>query len=150
MRGPRPIYRGAGEMQVIIDERADAAQRRALDAVLHGRETQEGATIWSVFAATTNTRHPILYRSIKLDCDIEARTARVRIPGVLEAMGRPIRSPVTGEAHRVRIELPSGVESARAEIGSASTRASAAITLDLVDSYAQWNEMRVTGSGLVR
>ncbi len=147
---PGPVYRGGGEMQVIIDERADAAQRHALDTVLHGGETEEAKTHWWVFDATTDTKHPTLYRSIEFDCDIDARTARVRIPGVLESTGRPIRSKANGEPHRVRIDLPGGIEFERAEIGSATTRCSAAISLDLDDTYGQWNVLRHSGTGLIR
>ena len=39
---PGPIYEGKGEMQAIIDERAGAEQRAALETVLTGRETEEG------------------------------------------------------------------------------------------------------------
>jgi hypothetical protein len=41
---PGAIYEGRGEMQVIIDERADDAQRAALDTVLKGGETEEAKT----------------------------------------------------------------------------------------------------------
>ena len=50
----------------------------------------------------------------------------------------------------MRINLPAGIEFTVAEIGSASSRASAAITLDLTDSYGQFNVIRHTGQGVVR
>jgi hypothetical protein len=34
--------------------------------------------------------------------DVEARRARLNIPGLLEATGEPIRNPVTGAEHRAR------------------------------------------------
>jgi hypothetical protein len=147
---PGPIYRGGGEMQVVIDERADPEQRRALDAVLHGRETDPGKTIWWVFDAMTDTKHPTLHLPIEFECDIAARTARVRIPDLLEASGRPILSKVDGQPHRVRIDLPGGVEFRQAEIGSGTARGTAAIALDQSDTYGQWNELRCTGAGLLR
>ena len=73
----------------------------------------------------------------------------VAIPGVLEATGRPIVSPATGEEHRVRIDIPNGIEFELAEIGSASTRATGAIGLDLNDSYGQFNILRHSGTGVV-
>ena len=48
---PGPIFEGKGEMQAIIDERADPAQREALTKILHGEETAEGATHWWVVRA---------------------------------------------------------------------------------------------------
>jgi len=41
---PGPIFEGKGALQAIIDERADPAQREALETVLHGRETEAPGT----------------------------------------------------------------------------------------------------------
>jgi hypothetical protein len=122
-----PIYRGNGAMQAIVDERADPRQRDALDRILRGQETKEAATHWWVFHAMASTVHPTLYKPIEFDVDIDARTARVRIPGVLQSDGQPIHSPATGDPHRVRIDIPNGIEFELAEIGSASTQATGAI-----------------------
>ncbi len=46
---PGPIYEGNGEIQAVIDERADGKQRDALATVLYGGETNEGATHWWVY-----------------------------------------------------------------------------------------------------
>ena len=137
-------------MQVIIDERAGAEQRAALETVLTGGETEEAKTHWWVFHAMSDRVHPTLFKPIEFSCDIEGRTARVVVPGVLESTGRPIRSPVTGEPHRVRIDLPDGIEFTLAEVGSATTKATAAVALDLSDSYGQFSRLRHSGTGIVR
>jgi hypothetical protein len=147
---PGPIFEGNGALQLIIDERADKNQRTALNAVLRGEETDEGATHWWVFAAMSSTIHDTLYLPIAFECDIEARIGRIEIPGMLETSGRPIKSPVTGAEHRVRIDIPGGIEFDIAEIGSASTRATGTIPLDLDDSFGQFNMLALSGSGRVR
>lgn len=147
---PGAIFEGNGIMQTIIEERADARQREALRTVLHGGETQEAKTHWWVFHAMSSTVHEPVFKPIEFDVDIDKRTARVSIPGVLQSVGRPIRSPVTGEEHRVRIDIPNGIEFAIAEIGSATTTASGAIELDLNDSYGQFNLIRHSPTGVVR
>ena len=147
---PNPIFEGNGQMQVIIDERADAGQREALENVLHGKETDEAATHWWVFHAMCSTVHETLYRPIDYEVDIDARTARVSIPGVVKSTGRPIRPPHGGDEHRVRIDIPGGIEFELAEVGSASSRITAAIKLDLKDSYGQWNILRHSPTGVVR
>ena len=147
---PGPIFKGHGEMQVIVDERADARQREALNRVLQGEETDEAATHWWVYRAMCDTVHETLVKPIEFEMDIEARTARVTIPGVLTSTGRPIKSPATGAEHRVRIDIPGGIEFAVAEIGSASTKAKGPIKLDLKDSYGQFNLLNHSGSGVVR
>src|SRR5918995_3994970 len=61
---PGAIFEGNGEAQVIIDERANAEQRRALETVLHGGETEEGKTHWWVFHAMSSKVHETLYKPI--------------------------------------------------------------------------------------
>lgn len=148
---PGPIFEGNGELQAVIDERADDQQRRALETVLHGEETEEAATHWWVFRAMSETIHETLFKPIDFEVDIEARTARVVIPDVLESAGRPIRPPHGDGEHRVRIDIPNGIEFEIAEIGSASssTGPETAIALDLADSYGQFNRLRHSGSGIV-
>ena len=146
---PGPIFEGNGEMQAIIDERADAAQREALKTIVHGGETDEVATHWWVYHAMSSKVHEPLIKPINFEVDVATRTARVEIPGVLESTGRPIKSPATGDEHRVRIDIPSGIEFEQAEVGSASTKTTGAIALELNDSYGQWSVLRHSGSGVV-
>ena len=105
---PGPIYEGNGEMQAIVDARATAAQRTALETILHGGETEEGKTHWWVYRAMSKTVHPTLLAAISFAVDIEGRTASVEVGDMLQSTGAPIRSPATGQEHRVRIEIPGG------------------------------------------
>lgn len=148
---PGPIFEGRGELQAVIDERADADQRAALERVLHGGETAEAATHWWVFRAMSDVVHPTLYRPIELELDIDARRARATIPGVLTGEGRPIMPPHSDGEHRVRIQIPGGIEFETAEIGSATSRSGtdSAISLDLTDSYGQFNRLHHNGEGVV-
>jgi hypothetical protein len=147
---PGPIYEGNGAMQAIIDERASPAQRTALRAILHGEETAEAATHWWVFRAMSSVVHETLFRPIECAIDIEGRTARVQIPGLLESEGMPIKSPVTAKEHRVRIDLPNGIEFELAEIGRGFTITAAALALDLNDTYGQFNRFYLSSKGIVR
>jgi hypothetical protein len=147
---PGPIHEGNGAMQAIIDERADHDQRRALTAILHGEETSVAATHWWVFRTMSSLVHETLFRPIEFDVDVDARIARVDVPGLLESQGAPIRSQATGKEHRVRIDLPNGIEFEIAEIGSGSTMTSAALALAFNDTYGQFNRFRLTGNGMVR
>jgi hypothetical protein len=144
---PGAVFEGNGTLQAIIDERADALQRHAIATILHGGETEEAKTHWWVYHAMSSTVHEPIFAPIELEIDLEARRARVFIPPLLEASGRPIVSPATGEEHRVRIDIPNGIEFEVAEIGSGTTRASGNIELDLNDSYGQFNVLRHSGTG---
>jgi hypothetical protein len=147
---PGAVFEGGGRMQAIIDERANADQRRGLSSIVYGEHTDDGATHWWVFRAMCSTVHEPIFAPISFELHIEARRAKVEIPGLMQASGRPIRNPVNGGDHRIRIDLPNGIEFEIAEIGSGSTQASAAITLSLDDTYGQFNILRHTGRGIVR
>ena len=85
--------------------------------------------------------------SFEIEIDIDARKAKAKasIPGVLETEGRPIKSPATGQDHRVRIDIPGGIEFDIAEIGSGSGTTKGAIAFTLKDSYGQFNRLRHRG-----
>jgi hypothetical protein len=147
---PGPIHHGDGVMQAIIDERADDAQREALTQILHGEETEPGATMWAVFATTMSKVHDPIYSEIKLDVDVDARRASFVVPGLIESKGEPIKNPVSGDEHRARIDLPHGFEYAIAEIGSGTSKSTGAIPMELTDSYGQFAELHLSTNGVVR
>ena len=147
---PGPIYKGNGEFQGVIDERADDQQREAFESILYGRETKAGATHWWVYRTMSSTVHPPLYKPIEFDVDIDARTARIVIPGVLESSARPIKSPATGAEHHVRIQLPNGIEFDTAEVGSGTTKTTSSIPLDLDDTYGHFTYLKHSREGFVR
>jgi hypothetical protein len=147
---PGPVHQGKGTMQLIIDERADASQRDALLKILTGAETDEMATVWWVYSAMSPTKLEPLFLPIEYEVDVEARRGRFKVPGVVETIGEPIRNPVTGAEHRARIDLPNGFEYRLAEIGSATTRATAAIPLPgLENSYGQFARLHLSNHGVV-
>ena len=147
---PGAVHEGNGEMQVIIDERADDSQREALRTILYGEETEPGTTVWNVFMTTITTVHDPLYAAIQFDVDIDARKAHLVVPDLIEASGEPIRNPVTGAEHRARIELPNGFEYTVAEVGSGTSTASAAIPMALSNSYGQFAHLHLSTHGVVR
>jgi hypothetical protein len=147
---PGPVHEGNGTMQVIIDERADQAQREALVKIMTGQETDEMATMWWVYAAMSPNKLEPLFRPIEIEIDIDARRGRFAVPGIVETIGEPIRNPVTGAEHRARIDLPDGFEYRVAEMGSATTRASGAIPLPgLENTYAQFAQLHLSNKGVV-
>ncbi len=147
---PKAIHLGNGTMQVIVDERADARQRAALEAIIQGRDTEPGKLIWQVFATTMTKVLPTLFKPIELSLDVEERTAAVRVPGVVEGRGEPIRNPVTAAEHRVRINLPAGFEYSQAEVASGTSRASGPIPLDLRGTHAHLTRFHWSTHGVVR
>ncbi|WP_212525229.1 DUF1326 domain-containing protein [Actibacterium sp. MT2.3-13A] len=149
---PGPIHEGNGEMQLVIDARADAAQRAALEAIMTGEDTEDMATMWFVFSAMSPNRHPTLSAPIELAIDREGRSGRAKVGGIFEISAAPIPHPVTGAPHRVGLNLPNGFEFTAAELASGSTRTSGgAIALAKNrDSHAHFAALHLTGAGVVR
>lgn len=147
---PGAVHEGNATWQGIIDERADESQRASLLSIMRGEHTAEGTTMFSVYFSTVSRVLEPLFRPIEFACDLEARTARVVVPGVIESIGEPIRNPVTGAEHRVRVHLPEGFEYTEAEYGSGSTKATRGVELDFEDSYGQFAMLHLTHDGVVR
>ena len=144
---PGPVHEGNGTMQLIIDERADDRQRDALVKILSGEETDEMATVWWVFSAMSPNKHPPLFKPINLEVDVDARRARLEVPGMVQSSGEPIKNPVTGAEHRVRIDFPESFEFRLAEIGSGTSKTTGAIELDLKATYGQFAHIHLGNKG---
>jgi hypothetical protein len=147
---PRAIHEGNGTMQVIVDERADARQREALRKIIHGEDTDDMATMWWVFSAMSPNKLETLFKPIDFEVDVEKRTGRMTIPGIVNMSGEPIRNPVTGAEHRARIDLPHGFEYTIAEMGSASSSVRGPIAMELKNTYGQFANLHLSDSGIVR
>ena len=91
-----------------------------------------------------------LFVPIDLSIDVEARRATVNVPGLVESTGVPIPKPFTGGGYRARFNLPEGFEYTVAEVGNGSTKAQAGITLNLSDSYGQFNLLHMNQGGVIR
>ena len=150
LQWPGPIHEGGGKAFNIIDERADEAQREALLTIFSGGETEAGATIWNVFAATFDEVFDSVFKSIDLAIDVEARRGHVSVEGLVDSRGQPILNPVTGEEHRARINLPNGFEYTVAEMGSATFRATGPIEMAFDDRYAQFAHLHLNNNGTVK
>ena len=150
LQWPGEIADGSGAEQVIVDERADAPQREAIRRIVHGEATAPGATGFYVYNSTMTTVHETLYAPIEVDIDVDARTARVHVAGLVESSGEPIRDAESGEEVRAGIHLPAGFEFTYAEMGNASSTVTAAIELNLKDSYGQFNVMHLNQDGVIR
>ena len=147
---PGAIHEGGGQVVPIVDERADEAQREALVRIMSGLDTEPGATFFQVFSTTFDKVHDPVFAPIEFELDVDGRSARLRVPGLVEARGEPIRNPVTGDEHRARINLPEGFEYETAEVGRGWARTEGPLAIELADSHAQFAPLHMNQSGVVR
>jgi hypothetical protein len=146
-RWPGAIHEGNGTMQVVIDERADARQREALLKIMTGQETEDMATMWWVYSAMSPNKLPPIYGKIDLEVDVDARAARLEVPGVISSKGEPIRNVVSRAEHRVRIDFPQSFEFGLGEIGSGTTKTTGPLALELKDSWGLFAHIHLSHKG---
>lgn len=147
---PGAIHEGHGEIQPIIDVRADEKQREALLAIMGGQHTDPGATFFAVIATMVEKVHPPIFAKIDFEADMEAGTGRFAVKDVVDSRVEPIRNPVTGAVHRPKLSLREGFEFTDAEFASSTVKAQAPIALDWSGRHAHLAMLHWTGRGLVR
>lgn len=150
LQWPGAVHEGNGSVEAIVDESATDAQREAILKVMTGQETTPMATVFSVYASTMTTVHEPRFAPIEFEVDVENRTSRLSVPGLIEGIGEPIRNPVTGEISRSRIDLPDGFEYELAEMGSGTSTSMGSIKLNLTNSYGQYAHIHLNNDGPVR
>jgi len=146
---PGAIHEGKGETQLIVDARADADQRAAMEAIMSGKDTDEMATMWYVFSAMCPTKHETIAAPIELDWDRESRSGHARVGGVFDVTVSPIPNIVSGEPHRIAIALPHGFEFREAEMASGKTTTKGGeISLHFDATHAHLARLNLTGHGI--
>ena len=105
------------------------------------------ATVWWVFSVMCPTKHNPLFHPIHFEVDVDARRARLEIPGLVRSVGEPIRNPVTNQPHRIEVKIPEGFEYREAEIASAWIKGTGTIKFDLTDAHSSLALVDHTPSG---
>jgi hypothetical protein len=144
---PGPLHEGNGEIQPIIDERATPEQRDALFQIMSGKNSADG-TLFHIVTLIVTKMHDPIFASIKLDFDKDGRRARLSIPGVLESDVEPIKNPVTGTPHRIKVVMPEGFEHIEGEIASANISSKAAIKFETKGSHSTLAHVVQTPEGV--
>ena len=91
-RWPGALHEGNGTMLPIIDEKADENQRNALLTILSGQE-QEKTTMYFIMTQIVTTVLEPQFLPIEFEFDMKARTARVKVDGLIETVSEPIKNP---------------------------------------------------------
>lgn len=150
LKWPKEVSDMNGKQQVIIDERADEAQREALRKILHGESTEPGATHFFIFNSTMSEVLEPIFAPIEMTIDVDARKANTRVPNLVKSDGVPIVDEHTGEESRMRIDLPDGFEFTIAEMGTGTSKATAGLQIELSDSYGQFSILHMNQNGVIR
>jgi hypothetical protein len=145
---PGPIYEGDGTVQLYIDESTTDEQR---DAVIKLNSGEYGGSYFEIFASVLpHVREPVV-APIAIECDRDSRTGTVRVGELASLEIQPIKSPASGEEHRVRIDLPNGFEYKQAEIANtvaAGVSGNDPLSFELENSYGQLNPIDWSPAGI--
>ncbi len=147
---PGPIHEGHGEAFLVIDDSTTPAQREAVLRIVSGQDTEPGATFFQVFSSMLEKVHDPIFAPVEFTVDVDGRTARLDVGGLIEARGEPIKNPVTGKDHRIRIDMPEGFGFTSAEAGRGWAHTFGPIKYDLNGSHAHFANMHLTGTSVVR
>ena len=144
---PGPLHEGNGTIQAIIDQQSTAEQRDALFQILSGKHAAEG-TLFHIFSLIVSKMLDPIFAPIDFEFDMDGRTARVSIPGILETETKPIRNPVTGAEHRIQVVMPEGFEHHKAEIASARIASTGGIIFSVSEGHSSLAKVEQTPTGV--
>ncbi len=148
---PGEIADGNGVCQIIIDERADQAQRAALETIISGGACKHLSNVFAVFASTCSKFCETLFLPIDLEMDLEGRTARAEIPGILKSNAAPKINEFTNEPFHVALARRSGsFEFTYAELGLGTTSVTGDMEMAFEDTWALFCIHHFNQDGLVR
>ncbi len=148
---PGEIAEGSGKRLIVIDERADEAQRVALETIISGEACEPLSNLFAVFGSTCSEFCDTLFLPINLEVDLEARTATVDIPGIMKSSGKPIINEFNGEPFHIALARRRGsFEFAYAEVGLGRTSITGDMEMAYEDSWAHFCVHHWNQDGLVR
>ena len=136
--------------KIAADERFNAVNNPNAEAMTDGTQ---GHPVFEIFSAMAPNTLEVVVAPIDLECDREKGQARIQISGIGESRIEPIKNPVTGEEHRVRINLPNGFEYKVADICNSvhwRTTAGDKLTMEHENSYAQLARIDWSSDGTTR
>jgi hypothetical protein len=111
---PGAIHEGNGEALILVDERADEAQRNAIETLVGG----DAGGPWGVLAWTWPTIHgpkPVTY-----DLHLDGVKTRVKAGNSYEVVSETIKNPVSGAEVHPGATLPEGIVFKEADFGSST------------------------------
>ena len=137
---PGAIHEGGGKAIAYIDERANDAQRRAIETLVRGGVGGP----WGIFINTYQLDGP---KAVRFDVHLDGDRSRYRIGDFAELQLDTIKNPVTGAAVHPHAVLPEGLVTKDAALLRSETfRIKDAISYDHSGKYAALAPFAYSGS----
>ena len=137
---PGAMHLGNVTALLLIDEKADARQRQALNTIAEGKSGGP----WTIFTAVTSKRHGPLYT--RFEVHVDGLNSWARAAGALEMELGPILNPVTGTPEEIYVDKPTGFTSQRLTMGASRVfRVTSNIHFDHSGKYAEFSKFTYSG-----
>jgi hypothetical protein len=128
---PGAIHEGNGEGLILVDERADEAQRQAIATLLGG----EVGGPWGILAWTWPKVHGP--KAVRYEVEFNGIESRVQAGDSVEIASTTIKNPVTGAEVHPGVVLPEGIIIKQGDLGATtSCRVDDGISFDHSGKYA--------------
>jgi hypothetical protein len=148
---PGEIAAGNGTRLIVVDERANQAQRVALEMIISGERCVPLSNVFSVYGSLCERFLDTLFLPIELEADFDNRTATAKIPGLLSSRGRPPINEFSGEPFHVALARPSGsIEFTYADLALGTTTVSGEMDMAFSDSFAMFCVHHFNQDGIIR
>jgi hypothetical protein len=108
---PGAIHEGKGEALILVDERADAAQRGAISTLLEGKVGGP----WGILAWTWPTIHGP--KPVRYEIELNGIETRMKAGTSLSVESTLIKNPVNGAVVHPGVILPEGIIVKSADLG---------------------------------
>ncbi len=127
---PGAIHEGNGEALILVDERADEAQREAISTLVGG----EVGGPWGILAWTWPTIHGP--KNVHYEVEFKGIESRVTAGAAVEITSTTIKNPVTGAEVHPGVVLPEGIMIKHGDLGASSVfRVNEGISFDHSGQY---------------
>jgi hypothetical protein len=137
---PGAIHEGNGEALTLIDERANAAQRVAIETLMGGKVGGP----WGVLGWTWPTVHGPY--SVAYEIAFDGINTRIKCGDYVEVECGPIRNPVTGAESHPGVLLPEGIILKQGELGATTNfRVTKKVPYDHSGKYMAVGPFEYTG-----
>ncbi len=143
VHSPAALHKGNVTSLVLIDEKANSAQRTALATLVGGKSGGP----WTIFSAVTGTLHGPKY--VPFEVHAKGLESRARIGTMCEIQLGPILNPVNGVAEELYLDKPTGFTWKRATLGAGKVMRLKTefekLSYDHSGQYGEFSEFDYTG-----
>lgn len=109
---PGAIHEGNGEALLLIDERANDAQRRAIESIMQGKTGGP----WETLGWTWPRAHGPFY--VSYDLTLDGINTKLKAGHYVHVECGPIRNPVSGAESHPGVLLPEGIILKQGDLGA--------------------------------